>query len=81
MELKAEHYIGIFIRTRIPIMCGASFSLEISDESRLVLRFGFSVGMVIRVRVVVMVRVKIKVKGRFGNKEGISAKILVALKI
>ena len=81
MELKAEHYIGIFIRTRTPFKCGASFSLEISDESRLVLRFGFSVGMVIRVRVVVMVRVKIKVKGRFGNKEGISAKILVALRI
>ena len=40
-------------------MCGASFSLEISDKSRLVLRFGFRVGMVTRVRVVVMVRVKV----------------------
>ena len=64
MELKAEHYFGIFIRTRIPIKCGASFSRKISDKSRLVLRFGFRVGMVIRVRVVVMVRVKIKVRGR-----------------
>ena len=60
MELKAEHYIGIFIRTRTPIKDGASFSLRISDKSRLVLRFGFRVGMVTRVRVVVMVRVKFK---------------------
>ena len=43
---------------------GASFSHRISDKSKLVLRFGFRVGMVIRVRVVVMVRVKIKVRGR-----------------
>ena len=49
-------------------MCGASFSLKISDKSRLVLRFGFRVGMEIRVRVAVMVRVKIKVRGRFGNR-------------
>ena len=81
MELKAEHYIGIFIRTRTPIKSGASFSLKISDKSKLVLRFGFRVVMVIRLRVVVMVSIKIKVRGRFGNKEGISAKTLVALKI
>ena len=61
MELKAEHYIGIFIRTRTPIKDGASFSLRIGDKSRLVLRFGFRVVMVIRLRVVVMVRVKFKV--------------------
>ena len=60
MELKAEHYIGIFIRTRTPIKDGASFSLRIGDKSRLVLRFGFRVVMVIRLRVVVMVRVKFK---------------------
>ena len=81
MELKAEHYIGIFIRTRTPIKDGASFSLRISDKSRLVLRFGFRVVMVIRLRVVVMVRVKIKVRGRFGNKEGISAKMMLVLRI
>ena len=68
MELKAEHYIGIFIRTRTPIKDGASFSLRISDKSRLVLRFRFRVGMEIRVRVAVMVRVKIKVRGKFGNR-------------
>ena len=37
--------------------------------------------MVIRLRVVVMVRVKIKVRGRFGNKEGISAKMMLVLRI
>ena len=37
--------------------------------------------MEIRVRVAVMVKVKIKIRGRFGNKEGISAKMMVALRI
>ena len=37
--------------------------------------------MVTRVRVVVMVRVKIKTRGRFGNKEGISAKMMLVLRI
>ena len=37
--------------------------------------------MEIRVRVAVMVRVKIKVMGRLGNKEEISAKMMVALRI
>ena len=37
--------------------------------------------MEIRVRVAVMVKVKIKVRGRFENKEGISAKMKVALRI
>ena len=77
MELKAEHYIGIFIRTRTPIKDGASFSLRISDKSRLVLRFGFRVGMEIRVKVTEMVRVKIKVRGKFGDKEEICFKIMI----
>jgi len=77
----AEHYIGIFIRTRTFIKCGASFSFRISEKSGIVLRLGFRVGMEIRVRVAVMVRVKIKVMGRLGNKEGISAKMMVALRI
>ena len=38
-------------------------------------------GVEIRVREAVMERVKIRVRGRFGNKEGISAKIMVALRI
>ena len=37
--------------------------------------------MEIRVRVAVMVKVKIKIRGRFGSKEGISAKMMVALRI
>ena len=37
--------------------------------------------MEIRVRVAVMVKVNIKIRGSFGNKEGISAKMMVALRI
>ena len=37
--------------------------------------------MEIRVRVAVMVKVKIKVRGRFGSKEGISAKMMLVLRI
>ena len=70
----AEHYIGIFIRTRTFIKCGASFSFRISEKSGIVLRLGFRVGMEIRVRLAVVVRVKIKVRGDLGIKRGLVLK-------
>ena len=70
----AEHYIGIFIRTRTFIKRGASFSFRISEKSGIVLRLGFRVGMEIRVRLAVVVRVKIKVRGDLGIKRGLVLK-------